>query len=280
MSTHPVISKITKGSSFAGALKYDREKAGAELLETNCAGQEWNTIAAEMETVAASNQRTTKPVFHVSLSLEEGQTLTLEQWQKAGAIYRKEMGFGDRQFVLTKHTDTKHSHVHMVINRIDTAGKGWSDSMERVRSAAACRQIERELGLKATLTQIPGRFEQVKKDLAEAIKEAQGKGLAGLEESLKERGYQVIENRSKTTGRLAGISIKSESDGKTWKASELQPGGLRSIEKQLSGQQQQARRPAASQAPAQSAAQKVTSGLIREITQTQRSKSHEQEHTL
>ena len=49
---------------------------------------------------------------------------------------------------------------------------------------------------------------------------------------MSKRGYNVIENRQ-ATGRLAGLSIQSRQDGKTWKASELRKGGARDIMTQL-----------------------------------------------
>jgi hypothetical protein len=53
---------------------------------------------------------------------------------------------------------------------------------------------------------------------------------------MKSRGYTVNVNESKTTGKISGISIKADSDGKSWKASELRKGGYRGMEKQLNDQ--------------------------------------------
>lgn len=33
------------------------------------------------------------------------------------------MGFKDNQFVITRHTDTEHEHIHILANRITHAGE-------------------------------------------------------------------------------------------------------------------------------------------------------------
>ena len=142
-----MIPRSTKGSSFAGALRYDLEKNGAELLDTNCTSQNWQEIAKEMDTFAAASS-SKKPVLHTSLSLPAGETLTKEQWREAARIYMKEMVLSGHQYALTLHNDAKHEHVHLVINRVNERGRLASDSNDRHRSLEACRTVERAMGLK------------------------------------------------------------------------------------------------------------------------------------
>lgn len=236
-----IISNLTKGSDAGGALKYDFEKDGATMLDTNCASTDRHGIAAEFEAVSASNTRCKANVIHVSLSSGD-QRLTDDQWREAGQVYMKEMGLDqDRhQYTLTRHSDTEHDHVHLTINRIDSkTGKAWSDSNDRKRSHEACRRVEKRLGLESTREATKGgRFEQTKADLNDSVKAARGKGLEGLKAEMKVKGYTITVNESKTTGRISGISIKSNSDGKVWKASELRKGGYKGMENQLNNQPQ------------------------------------------
>lgn len=150
----------------------------------------------------------------------------------------QKMGFKEtHQFAATRHTDkVDGDHIHIVINRVDSNSKAWSDSKDQARSQNACREIEKELGLQQLedhQIQDGGRMNQVKSDLRDSIKECRGKGLDALKESLEKRGYDL--NLHKNSGGIYGASIQSKSDGKTWKMSEIKTGGLKQVQKELAG---------------------------------------------
>lgn len=236
-----MIGKITKGNSPAGALKYACEKEGGQLIDTNCASSDWNEIAGEMDVMAASNTRCEKHCIHITLSAPPGEKLSNEQWKQAAEITRRELGLDKNQYALVRHGDTDHDHAHLIVERVGPDGKSWGDSNERRRVHGAMRVVEKELGLQKVTERTPtkdGRFNQVRNDLRGAIKDTGPGGMDGFKREMDKRGYDVIENRQ-STGRLAGLSIRSRTDGKTWKASELTRGGARSIEGQLDRQQKQ-----------------------------------------
>jgi hypothetical protein len=266
-----MIGKLTKGSSHAGALRYDNQKNGAQFLETNCSSTDHNKIAQEMETVAASNPRCKNSCLHLSMSAPDGERLSDEQWKRAGAIARRELGLENNQFSMTRHTDSKNDHAHITINRIDSDGKAWNDSRDFQRVHAAMRVTEKEMGLERMEDHQAGkdgRFEQTKTDLNDSLKAARGRGLTGFKDEMKTRGYSVIENKSKTTGTVAGISIKSDIDGKTWKASELKKGGWRGMEKVLNTEQKTTEKSAPSKsngAKIGAAAGKTAAGSIKNV---------------
>ncbi len=246
-----MIGRISKGTSFVGALRYDMEKEGASVLDTNLASDQsdWNALASEMDVMAESNTRCQKSCLHFSLSAPDGERLTDEQWKEAAQTAMKELDLEDHQYVVTRHTDAGHDHIHIVANRIGPDGKAWSDSNDYARIKEASRAVENKLGLEKydehSATK-DGRFESVKDDLNESIKAAGSRGYDGFKAEMNERGYDVIENRQ-STGRLAGIKIRSQIDGKTWKASELQKGGARGIEMRLESGKERAEKEAAFQ---------------------------------
>ena len=57
------------------------------------------------------------------------------------------MGLDNNQYVMVKHTDTDHEHIHIVANRIQLDGNVTSDSQDYKRQEAIMRQIERDYGL-------------------------------------------------------------------------------------------------------------------------------------
>lgn len=260
-----MIAKITKGSSPAGALRYAMEKEGGELLDTNCASKDWQGIATEMDTMAEGNKRCEKHCIHITLSAPPGERLTDDQWRQAAHATKRELGLENNQFALVRHTDKDHDHAHLIVERVDQNGKAWNDKFERTRTHNAMRVVEQELGLQKFNDHTPtkdGRFEGVKKDLNDSIKSAGDRGLDGFKSEMDKRGYDVVENRQ-STGRLAGLSIKSREDGKTWKSSELQKGGAWAIEKRLESQKERTlnQQKAAGASVSRSAGQAVSGAL-------------------
>lgn len=237
-----MIGKLTKGSSHGGALKYDLEKDGAVLLETNCASLDWREIAAEMDTVAASNIRCKNRCLHLSMSAPDGEHLDDQQWIQAANIAMQELDLVDHQYVITRHADANHDHIHITINRIDFEGRSWSDSQDFKRVHESMRTLENTMNLQRIEDHqitAEGRYQQVKNDFDTSIKTSIGQGLSRLVSEMKLRGYTLIKNFSKKTGRISGISIQSDHDKKTWKASEMRKGGYKGIEQLLDDSPQQ-----------------------------------------
>jgi MobA/VirD2-like, nuclease domain len=77
----------------------------------------------------------TKPVYSMSLSFEPGdKAATKENMLKAADEVRHVLGLQDHQCVIIQHTDTKHPHVHLVINRVNQhTGKYASVSNDRLK---------------------------------------------------------------------------------------------------------------------------------------------------
>ncbi len=234
-----MIGNLTKGTNHSNALKYDLTKKDAQLLGTNCSYNDWQGIGKEMETVAASNIRCKNNCLHISMSAPDNEKLTDEQWKQAAILALKELGLENNQYAITRHSDSKHDHIHITVNRIDHQGKAWNNSKDFERVHQSMRAVENALSLQRIeehKTTRDGRFEDTKKALNDSLKASKGQGLERFKSEMKGRGYSVIENKSQNTGNISGISIKSDLDGKTYKASELRKGGYRGMERQLNDQ--------------------------------------------
>jgi MobA/VirD2-like, nuclease domain len=90
----------------------------------------------------------TKPLYHAQLNPD--RTLSREEWEKALAIYEKEMGFENQPRMMVLHEYKGREHMHLVYLRIDENGKAISDSWNYIHHEQAAREIERELGLEKT----------------------------------------------------------------------------------------------------------------------------------
>lgn len=158
-----MIGKIIKGKGFGGAVRYAMQKdfGEARLIGTNLVADrnDADALAAEMaEHAAMLRPDVKKAVQHVSLSAAPGEHLTDEQWQRVADAYMEKMGFKDNQYVLVRHADTGHDHVHLIMNRVSMSGDLVSTQYDYRRQEIALDQIEREQGLVRTHEQLAAQM--------------------------------------------------------------------------------------------------------------------------
>lgn len=231
-----MIAKLIKGSGFRGALDYDLRQSKGYLLETNMAGDDPRTLAREFGQVRALRPNLTKAVCHVSIGLPPGETLTDEQWREVAHAYLEGMGYNDSQYVISRHTDAEHQHIHILANRISMTGEVVSDSRDYQRQEAVMRRLERELGLTVVK---PSREAMRRAPTKGEIEHALRTGKASTKQRLQQMvdvavkdkptldqfttrldtvGVEVIPNVA-STGLISGISFRLE--GVMMKGSDL-----------------------------------------------------------
>lgn len=153
-----MVARISSGANPTGAVYYNEEKVGkgeAERLAIrnyegiNQAVYELRlaTIAARLEDQASNNERVSKPTFHASLSLAQGEKPSADDLVAIADRYMDGMGYKRQPYVVYQHFDTDHTHIHIVSVRVDDEGKKLSDSYERERSNTLRQQIEKEFSL-------------------------------------------------------------------------------------------------------------------------------------
>lgn len=142
-----MISNAVIGRGFGGALRYALAEEKGYLLDSNMAGETAQELAAEFGALRDLRPNLHRVVLHASLSLAPGETLTDAQWREIGQRYLHGMGFTDNQFVLIRHTDTAHEHLHLIANRITHRGEVVNDSLNYARAAVLVQAMERDYGL-------------------------------------------------------------------------------------------------------------------------------------
>ena len=146
-----MMAKITKGSSFKGVVKYViDEKKKTQILDTD--GLRLKNLSSVIDgfvTQAGMNGRVSKQVGHISLdfSAQDKEKLTSQIMVKIARDYMKRMGVADTQYIIARHSDREHPHIHLVFNRIDNNGKTISDSNDRYRSEKICKELTHKYGL-------------------------------------------------------------------------------------------------------------------------------------
>lgn len=146
-----MIAKISKGGSFSGAVDYVLEKGkDAELLAGLGVRMRNNeSITRSFEMQAALNPNLSKPVGHIALafSSQDAAQLDNQRMVKIAAEYLVGMGIRNTQFIIARHHDQEHPHLHILFNRVDNDGRTISDRNDRYRSERLCKELTARHGL-------------------------------------------------------------------------------------------------------------------------------------
>jgi hypothetical protein len=142
-----MIAKAIKGKGFRGALEYDLSKEQGRVIDTNMEGVGPRELAREFGAIRKLRPNLGRAVLHVSLSAAPGEILTDDQWREIGHRYLHGMGLDANQYLITRHLDTEHEHVHLLVNRVRFDGDVTSDSHDYRRQEILIRAIERDFSL-------------------------------------------------------------------------------------------------------------------------------------
>jgi hypothetical protein len=203
-----MIAKAVKGKGFRGALDYDLIKEQGRILDTNMAGETPRELAAEFGEIRKLRPNLGKAVLHVSLSAAPGEKLTDAQWREIGQRYLDGMGLEKNQYVMTRHTDTEHEHIHIVASRIRFDGGVTSDSQDWRRQEGVIREIERDFGLQwVAPSQEAVRHAPTKGEIERSVRT----GEASTRQQLQQLADAAIEGCHSFTAyqeRLEAVGVK------------------------------------------------------------------------
>ncbi|MDB6374358.1 relaxase/mobilization nuclease domain-containing protein [Photorhabdus bodei] len=153
------MQKIRRGKSFAGVVLYalrpgshhkkDPVVIGGNIMIVGNAAED---LIAEFNTTKTLRPDVAKPVWHNSLRLPKGETLTAVQWSYIADDYMTRMGFSEthlRCYVL--HDDEDGQHLHIIASRVSLdAGKLYLGKNENLASTRIIQQLERDYNLTRT----------------------------------------------------------------------------------------------------------------------------------
>lgn len=215
-------AKIVKGSSFSGAVGYMLSKEEkAEILKAEGVRIEPKELTAKsFELQASMNPNIKKPVWHISLNFprQDKDKLTNEKMIKIAEAYLQKMDIRNTQYLIVRHHDREHPHIHLCINRIDNDGKLISDKKEKYRSAKICRELTEKHGLYIA----PGKenvnrerligYDKTKYEIYDALKQAipKSKTWKELEKQLKKDGVAFRFKMNGNTNKIQGIIFEKD----------------------------------------------------------------------
>jgi len=146
-----MVAKIVKGQSFKGVINYvlDRAKQTEILAEEGIRTKSHESVIRSFNTQAGMNPSVSKSVGHISLdfSAQDKDKLTNVKMVQIAKEYMEKMGIVNTQYIIGRHHDKEHPHIHLVFNRVDNNGKTISDKNDRYRSEKICKELTEKYGL-------------------------------------------------------------------------------------------------------------------------------------
>ena len=147
-----MMGDLKKRASFARLVNYVNNPKKARLIDSKDVRLDDNAaIARSMQGQADDKpgRKLKNPVYHISLDFahEDAPRLTDELMAEIAREYMKRMGIVNTQYIICRHTDKEHPHLHIVANRVDNAGNTISDRNDAIRNVAVCKALTREYGL-------------------------------------------------------------------------------------------------------------------------------------
>jgi hypothetical protein len=213
-----MIGKVITGRSFGGCIRYVVQKNDAVILDA--AGvrmQHVNQIINDFNLQRKYNPNLGKAVGHIALnwSVNDAAKLNDELMVMLAKEYLQKMKIQDTQYLIVKHRDKEHPHIHIVYNRVSNNGKTISDNFQKQRNV----QVAKELTLKHGLYISPGKEkvnrqqlkgeDKVKYELFDAIRSASKKvkNISELKQVLAKQGIVTHLKYKSGTTEVQGISF-------------------------------------------------------------------------
>ena len=145
-----MIGKIITGKSFRGAVEYILGKSNARLLDSDGVDTESvRSMIGDLNFQRKTRPEIAKVVGHISLSFhkDDAPRLTDDRMRELAAAYMERMGITDTQYIVARHSDTEHPHLHIIYNRVRYDKKLVPDKNERRRNIKVCRELKQQYGL-------------------------------------------------------------------------------------------------------------------------------------
>ena len=151
-----MVARIKCGKSMRGAIAYNElkvAKGDAELIHASkfglaVAGLSTNQKLQRFNSLFKLNQRVKTNTVHISLNFDPSERFEKGELKAICQAYLDKIGFGDQPYLLYRHDDAAHPHVHILTTNIQRDGRRINlHNIGRIRSETARKAVEAEFGL-------------------------------------------------------------------------------------------------------------------------------------
>jgi len=151
-----MVARIVKGSSLCRSLNYNEQKlkqGHAELILAANYAKDAELLSFRdklhrLTHQARLNERVKANSVHLSLNFDPKEKLTREKLQCIAERYMEKIGFGKQPYLVYRHNDAGHPHIHILTTNIEADGKRIDmNNIGRNQSEKARKLIAEEFRL-------------------------------------------------------------------------------------------------------------------------------------
>ena len=147
-----MIAKIHTGNNFGGLVNYANDIVKKDTVVVASFGVSLASnaaITASFKAQAKARPRVKNFVGHISLSFSpnDKDKVNNDLMAQIAREYMRRMGIVNTQFVVFRHQDQPHPHVHIVYNRVNNEGDAITGDCNFRKSATITKALTREYGL-------------------------------------------------------------------------------------------------------------------------------------
>ena len=145
-----MVVRLKSGETIQGALSYNENKVKKEVAGLILASgfscdigslsfsEKINRFQSLIERASVKTK-----AIHISLNFAPGEILTDENLQDITRNYMEKLGFAEQPYLVYRHDDTGHSHIHIVTTPIKTNGRSINiHNLVQRKSEPARKEIE------------------------------------------------------------------------------------------------------------------------------------------
>ena len=168
---YAMVAKITVPSGIRKALNYNEHKVKEGKAECIYAQNflkeaellNYNEKLVRFEQLISLNRKASTNTVHISLNFQPDENLTYEKLAEIAFVYMSKIGFGEQPYLVYKHLDAGHPHMHIVTTNIQPNGRRLSlHNIGRNQSNTARKEIEIRFNLTKAEKQNKRLYEEVK----------------------------------------------------------------------------------------------------------------------
>ncbi|MCH3886008.1 relaxase/mobilization nuclease domain-containing protein, partial [Tenacibaculum aquimarinum] len=214
---------VGKGKSIkhgGNGMDYAIKKDHAEIIDKrNVVGENGQEIKNEFKVFQDLNHRCENNDISFVLSPEtkNGSKLTNQDFKEIADDFLKRMKLDKHQAIVIKHSDKKHTHLHIYVNRIDSNGVAYKDKHIGYKSQKMADEVAQSRGLTraSEVEKLHKEMEklnhkELKKQILQkhkAVLEHQPKDFKTYRELMKSSGVEIKPTINKT-GRMQGYKVQ------------------------------------------------------------------------
>jgi hypothetical protein len=151
-----MVAVIHSAKGFNRVLHYNEQKVNEQVAVCLEAAnypknaEDMNIFQKQkrFEKLAELNQRTTVNCVHISLNFDPSEQLPDDKLKEIASVYMDKIGFAGQPYLLYRHDDSGHPHVHIMTTNIKPDGKRIElHNLGKNQSEKARKEIEIAYGL-------------------------------------------------------------------------------------------------------------------------------------